>query len=54
MEESLLSPKAVALDAEQLILSKEELIVGEMKDVLWLISRAVAEDKLFSSLKEKQ
>ena len=48
------SPKAVALDTEQLVLSKEELIVGEMKDVLWLISRAAAEDTLFSLLKEKQ
>ena len=28
------SPKAVALDAEQLVLSKEELRAGEMKDIL--------------------
>ena len=48
------SPEAVALDAEQLVLSKQELIVEEMKDLLWLISRASAEDTLFSSLKEKQ
>ena len=37
----------MALDAEQLVLSKEELIGGEMKDLLWLISRAAAEDTLF-------
>ena len=41
------SPKAVALDAEQLVLSKEELIIGKMKDLLWLISRAATEDTLF-------
>ena len=44
---SVSSPKAVTLDAEQLVLSKEELIVGEMKDVLWLIFRTPTEDKLF-------
>ena len=43
------SPKAVALDAEQLVLSKEELIVGKIKDLLWLISRAAAEDTLFTN-----
>ena len=42
------SAKAVALEAEQLVLSKEE-----MKDLLWLISRAVAEGTLFFSLKEQ-
>ena len=48
------SPKAVALDAEQLVSSNEEKIVREMQDLLWLISRAAAEDTLFPSLKEKQ
>ena len=32
-----LSPNAVALDTEQIVLLKEELIVAEMKDIVWLI-----------------